>query len=1039
MASVKYTPSEIEPKWQAFWAEHKTFKIGNPGDPGFNASKPKYYVLDMFPYPSGAGLHVGHPEGYTATDILARYKRMTGHNVLHPMGWDAFGLPAEQYAMQTGTHPAVTTQKNIDNFRSTLQRLGFSYDWDREVDTTDPHYFKWTQWIFLKIFNSIFDPRVNKARAVEEIVEELKANLIGVKDKTTLMFFFTGERAQEAGLGTQWNDLTPDEQWTLLSNYRLAYVDEAPVWWCEGLGTVLANEEVIDGRSERGDYPCVKKPLRQWKMRITAYAERLIDDLDGVDWPESIKLQQRNWIGRSEGAEVDFEIAPSSSEPRPQGSGQKLRVFTTRPDTLYGATYMVVSPEHPLVKELTTSEQREAVEKYVREASGKSDLDRGTAKEKTGVFSGSYAFNPVYEDRSDPRAKIPIWIADYVLMGYGTGAIMAVPAHDERDAEFALKFKLPIVAVVMPPEKWLEQNLVDEKLSPEFRAAFKQFVDGEMTEVVNGLQGIVNSLEQIIANKHKITSSAGALPADRSADFERRVLTLIQGEFEKHPTAFKSFFVDDGIAFNSPIIDGLHTPDAKKKIIDWLAAKKLGHLKVTYRLRDWLFSRQRYWGEPFPILWDEKGHARPLSEDSLPLTLPEMADFKPSGTSEPPLSKAREWGNVLAEILPDGSARVVTNTAGTSAQKMRRETNTMPQWAGSCWYYLRYMDNKNSAAIFDKTVENYWMNVDLYVGGAEHAVLHLLYSRFWHKVLFDRGVVNDSEPFKKLFNQGLITAFSYLDDTGRKIPSDEVEDKGDGNFVIKATGAAVKQITAKMSKTLRNVVNPNDVIDEFGSDTLRLYEMFMGPLDASKPWSPRDVPGMYRFLRDCWRLIVEDDEREPKAGNLRMNLLPSASELIGAGALGDALERDLHKTIKGVTADIERMAFNTAISKLMVFKNRASEDVTQLTRSQAKRFLQLLSPFAPHIAEELWSRMRHGQSIALESWPTFEEALTKDATVELGIQINGKIKGRIVVDADATEETVKAQAIEAVKAELAGKTIVKIVVVPKRLVNIVIK
>ena len=991
MASARYTPSEIEPKWQKFWAEHKTFKTGNPGDPGFDASKPKYYVLDMFPYPSGAGLHVGHPEGYAATDILARYKRMNGFNVLHPMGWDAFGLPAEQYAMQTGTHPAVTTQKNIDNFRATLQRLGFSYDWDREVDTTDPNYYKWTQWIFLKLFNSIFDPRVNKARGVEEIVAELNANLLGIKDGKTLMFYFTGERAQEAGLGKQWGEMNADERTSLLANYRLAYISEAPVWWCDGLGTVLANEEVIDGRSERGDFPCVKKPLRQWKMRITAYAERLIDDLENLDWPESIKLQQRNWIGRSEGAEVDFEIVP---EPRTSVSGQKLRVFTTRPDTLYGATYMVVAPEHPMVKDLTTPEQKSIVEKYVLDASSKSELARtDLSKDKSGVFSGSYAFNPVYEDRSDPRAKIPIWIADYVLMGYGTGAIMAVPAHDERDAEFAVKFGQEQIYVVLPPDAWLSKHCSlgfgieqDTKL---MRSAYEE--------------GITQ-------------------PGDALAD-----------PFRQAPS-----FVDDGIAINSPLIDGLHTPDAKKKIIAWLEDKKLGVKKITYRLRDWLFSRQRYWGEPFPILWDEKGNAYGLSEDSLPLVLPEMSDFKPSGTSEPPLSKAKGWLEGRAEILADGSARMLPK-GSTGGIPVRRETNTMPQWAGSCWYYLRFMDNKNGTAMFGGDVEKYWMNVDLYVGGAEHAVLHLLYSRFWHKVLFDRGIVKDNEPFKKLFNQGLITAFSYIDDTGRKIPSDEIEDKGDGVYAIKATGAPVKQIVAKMSKTLKNVVNPNDVIDEYGSDTLRLYEMFMGPLDGSKPWNPRDVPGMFRFLRDAWRMIVEDDEREPKAGNLRMNLLPSASELIGAGAPGDVLERELHKTIKNVTQDLERMAFNTAISKLMVFKNKALEDITQLTRSQARRFLLLLSPFAPHIAEELWSRMRFGQSIALEAWPKFDEALTRDATKELAIQVNGKIKGRVIVSSDATEDEIKAQAIEAVKADLAGKTIVKIVVVPGRLVNIVIK
>ncbi len=860
MASAKYTPSEIEPKWQKFWAEHKTFKTGNPGDAGFDTSKPKYYVLDMFPYPSGAGLHVGHPEGYTATDILARYKRMNGFNVLHPMGWDAFGLPAEQYAMQTGTHPAVTTQKNIDNFRATLQRLGFSYDWDREVDTTDPKYYQWTQWIFLKLFNSIFDPRVSKARGVDEIIAELNANLIGVKDGKTLLFDLTGERAQEAGQGPQWAELNADQRVKLIANYRLAYISEAPVWWCDGLGTVLANEEVIDGRSERGDFPCVKKPLRQWMMRITAYAERLIDDLGGVDWPESIKQQQRNWIGRSEGAEVDFEIVvqasslPELSEAKVAGNSAgrrpalQLRVFTTRPDTLYGATYMVVAPEHPLVKELTTPEQKAAVEKYVAEASGKSDLMRtDLAKDKSGVFSGSYAFNPVYE-RSDPRAKIPIWIADYVLMGYGTGAIMAVPAHDERDAEFAVKFGLPIVSVVMPPEKWLGENA------------------GDKLEVLDDpeLQARKAKVIQHIEDQTQVHLKLGKGWKEASREEHERISKefkpleysqwepLLRDLFAKYPERFESFFVSDGIAFNSPLIDGLHTPDAKKKIIAWLEVNNVGMRKITCRLRDWLFSRQRYWGEPFPILWDENRNAYGLSEDSLPLVLPEMSDFKPSGTPEPPLSKAKEWVEGWAEILPDGSARMVNQAGGTPAIRVRRETNTMPQWAGSCWYYLRYMDNKNGGAPFSTEAEKYWMNVDLYVGGAEHAVLHLLYSRFWHKVLFDRGVVKDSEPFKKLFNQGLITAFSFMDETGRKIPSDEIEEKSEGVFVIKATGAPVKQIVAKMSKTLKNVVNPNDVIDEFGSDTLRLYEMFMGPLDGSKPWNPRDVPGMFRFLRDCW-------------------------------------------------------------------------------------------------------------------------------------------------------------------------------------------
>ena len=1019
MASAKYSPSEVEPKWQAYWAEHNTFKTGNPGEPGFDAAKPKYYILDMFPYPSGAGLHVGHPEGYTATDILARYKRMNGFNVLHPMGWDAFGLPAEQYAMQTGTHPAVTTQKNIDSFRSTLQRLGFSYDWSREVDTTDPNYYKWTQWIFLKLFNSIYDPRANKAVDVQSIVAELKANLLGIKDERTIMFYFTGEKAQEAGLGRQWNELNADEQSRLLANYRLAYVSEAPVWWCEALGTVLANEEVIDGRSERGDHPCVKKPLRQWMLRITAYAERLISELDSVDWPESIKISQRNWIGRSEGAEVDFEVAGVGSGE--WGVGKKIRVFTTRPDTFYGATYMVLAPEHPLVKELTTPEQKAAVEQYVLDASRKSDLARtDLSKEKTGVFTGAYAFNPVYEDRSDPRATIPIWIADYVLMGYGTGAIMAVPAHDERDAEFALKFGLPIVGVVKPDLNWLLANRPD-------LADFEKF-ENELNFNEVELSAVTAFFSYVNALKSISTFQSGEVVIG---------LHSFLRMYAAHPEIFASFFVEDGVAMNSPLIDGLHTPDAKKKITEWLESKKLGEKKITYRLRDWLFSRQRYWGEPFPIVWDERGNAHGLTEDSLPVVLPEMIDFKPSGTAEPPLSKAKEWVECSAEILADGSARVVKLAGGTPAVRVRRETNSMPQWAGSCWYYLRYTDARNNDVAFSPEREKYWMNVDLYVGGAEHAVLHLLYSRFWHKVLFDRGVVHTKEPFQRLFNQGLIQAFVYVDPTGRLVPNDDVEERTDG-YWQKSTGNKLKQEMGKMSKALKNVIPADDVIQQYGADTLRLYEMFMGPLDGSKPWNPRDVPGMFRFLRDCWRMIVEDDERTPQAGNLRMNLLPSASEMIGQKS-GDEIERLLHKTIKGVTQDLERMAFNTAISKLMVFKNKALEEVEQLSRSQAARFLTLLAPFAPHIAEELWSRMRHGQTIALEAWPKYDEKLTQDATKELAIQVNGKIKGRITVAADAVDESVKAHAIEAVKGELAGKTVLKVVVVPGRLVNIVVK
>jgi leucyl-tRNA synthetase len=965
-SSAKYIPSEVEAKWQAYWEREKTFQIANPGEPGFDAAKPKYYILDMFPYPSGEGLHVGHPEGYTATDILARWKRMQGFNVLHPMGWDAYGLPAEQYAVQTGTHPAVTTQKNIDSFRQTLQRLGFSYDWAREVNTTDPQYYRWTQWIFLKLFNSVFDTHQQKARDVHEIVADLKAGKIGIRNGTSIDFDPAAKKE-----GPQWSSMNAGQQWKLLSAHRLAYVSEAPVWWCEALGTVLANEEVIDGRSDRGDHPCVKKPLRQWMLRITAYAERLISDLDDVQWPEPIKLMQRHWIGRSEGAEVDFEFADGTS------AGQKIRVFTTRPDTLYGATYMVLAPEHPLVKSITNAEHKEAVEKYVVEASRKSDLARtDLAKDKSGVFTGAYAYNPVFE-KSDPRAKIPIWVADYVLMGYGTGAIMAVPAHDERDAEFAVKFALPIVSVVMPPDAWLKENAKEPS----------------------------------------------------------KDVAVLRERFKSDPLGFKTFFVDDGTAMKSPAIDGLPTPEAKKRISAWLVEKKLGEKKITYRLRDWLFSRQRYWGEPFPIIWDEQGHARALKEDSLPVLLPEMSDFKPTGTPEPPLSKAQDWLNVKIVVEADGSVRPAKN--GEQGISGRRETNTMPQWAGSCWYYLRFTDPKNANAAFSKAADDYWMNVDLYVGGAEHAVLHLLYSRFWHKVLYDRGVVHTREPFQRLFNQGMIQAFVYHDPTGRLVPNDDMVEKPDGTFEQKSTGAVLKQAVGKMSKSLKNVIPADDVIAEYGSDTLRLYEMFMGPLDGSKPWNPRDVPGMFRFLRDCWRMFIEDDESKPGAGNLRMNLLPSASELIGDKS--EALERDLHKTIKGVTYDFERMAFNTAISKLMVFKNKVLEDVTSLTRSQAKRFVLLLAPFAPHIAEELFSRMRHGHSLAYEAWPKFDEAMTRDATVELAVQVNGKVKARITVDANAAEEDVKNAALAAVKNDIDGTTIVKVIVVPGRLVNIVVK
>ncbi|NBZ96483.1 MAG: leucine--tRNA ligase, partial [Proteobacteria bacterium] len=725
-----YPFSEFEPRWQKHWLETQAFRAKNPGEPGFRAKATKYYVLDMFPYPSGDGLHVGHVEGYTATDILARYRRMTGANVLHPMGWDAFGLPAEQYAIKTGQHPRVTTQRNVDNFRKQLQALGFSYDWSREVGTTDPEYFRWTQWIFLQLYNAWVNPATDCAEPIST---------------------YTGE--------------DPD-------SVRLAYVSEVPVNWCPELGTVLANEEVVDGKSEVGGFPVERRPMRQWMLRITTYAERLMADLEGLDWPESIKILQRNWIGRSEGAEVRFSL---------EGHGDSVTVFTTRPDTLFGATYLVLAPEHPLVGKITSEAQRTAVEAYVKAVNAKSDLERtDLAKEKTGVFTGAHAVNPVNGE------KIPVWIADYVLTGYGTGAIMAVPAHDERDHEFAVKFALPVIQVVRPDE-----------------------------------------------------------PVDGSS-------------VEKHVC-----FSGEGTVFNSGILDGLHTPEAKKKIIAWLEEKGLGKGTITYKLRDWLFSRQRYWGEPFPIIW-ENGKHRPLSDSDLPVEPPAMEDFKPTGTAEPPLSKATDWVRY--------------------SETATRELNTMPQWAGSCWYYLRFCDPGNNERFIGKEAEEYWMGangkqggVDLYVGGTEHAVLHLLYARFWHKVLRDLGHLTTPEPFQRLVNQGLILG----------------------------------QDGVKMSKSRGNVVNPDSVVSEYGADSLRLYEMFMGPLEHGKPWSTTGVEGVYRFLARVWRLAMAEDQE----GNWVLSGDLAEQELTSAQ------RRVLHATIKKVTGDVEVLSFNTAISQMMVCTN----------------------------------------------------------------------------------------------------------------------
>ena len=848
----EYDFASIEKKWQRFWEENKTFKAVDFAD------KPKYYVLDMFPYPSGAGLHVGHPEGYTATDIICRYRRMKGDNVLHPMGWDAFGLPAEQYAVETGTHPEITTQKNVDNFRRQIKSLGFSYDWDREINTTDPGYFKWTQWIFMQLHKK-----------------------------------------------------------------GLAYLDEVAVNWCPALGTVLANEEVIDGRSERGNHPVERRPMKQWMLRITEYAERLLQDLDELDWPEGVKEMQRNWIGKSVGAEVIFKTS----------AGPSVTVYTTRPDTLFGATYMVLSPEHPLVKEITAPECRAAVEAYQAEAAKKTDLARTElSTEKTGAFTGAYAINPVN------GVKIPIWIADYVLISYGTGAIMAVPAHDTRDFEFAQKFDLPIKCIIAP--------------DPE--AAKAEGVD----------------VAAVLAGKACWTGEGKLINSANS----------------------------DGLA-----LDGMSVRESKPAATRWLAERGLGREAVKYKLRDWLFSRQRYWGEPFPIIHYEDGSIELVNDSELPVNLPEMEDFKPSGTGEPPLAKAKDWLNY---------------TDPATGRKGRRETNTMPQWAGSCWYYLRYIDPKNPDQAWDPAKEKYWMPVDLYVGGAEHAVLHLLYSRFWHKVLFDLGLVSTKEPFRKLVNQGMILGVSYKDKRGALVPTDQVDFTPNGP-VRKSDGEALVEFPAKMSKSLRNVVNPDDVIREYGADSMRMYEMFMGPLEATKPWSTKGVEGVFRFLKRAWRLVAQ-------------------SEIVDAPCTPDQL-RVLHATIRKVSQDLDTFNFNTAISQLMIFLNEFSK-CDRVPREAAEKFVLLLSPFAPHIGEELWSTLGHAETLAYEPWPVWDEKVLEVNEVEILVQVLGKPKARLMMPVDADQEAASKLALAApeVQAALGGKPVRKVIYVPKRLVNIVI-
>jgi len=873
-----YPFSEFEPRWQQHWLNTNAFRAANPGDPDFRPEAKKFFVLDMFPYPSGDGLHVGHVEGYTATDILARYHRLCGDNVLHPMGWDAFGLPAEQYAIKTGQHPRITTEKNINNFRTQLQSLGFSYDWSREISTTDPEYFRWTQWIFLQLYNGWFNPETQRAEPI-----------------------------------TTYSGTDPD-------SVRLAFVSDKPVNWCPELGTVLANEEVVDGKSEVGGFPVERRPMRQWMLRITAYTERLIADLEGLDWPESIKILQRNWIGRSEGAEVTFRLVSNQSIPvqvdeqggvpvmalRPVDLSP-VTVFTTRPDTLFGATYLVLAPEHSLVETITTAAQQEAVADYKKACSAKSDLERtDLAKEKTGVFTGAYAINPVNGE------QIPVWIADYVLTGYGTGAIMAVPAHDERDHEFAVAFDLPIIEVVTSDS----QN------------------DG--------------------------------------------------------------CFSGEGIAVNSGFLNDLPTAEAKRTMIAWLEEKGVGRGTISYKLRDWLFSRQRYWGEPFPIIW-ENGTHHALSAEELPVEPPEIEDFKPTGTAEPPLSKATEWVQY--------------------SETARRELNTMPQWAGSCWYYLRFCDPKNSERFISHEAEQYWMGstgtpggasnktpggVDLYVGGTEHAVLHLLYARFWHKVLFDLGHLTTPEPFQRLVNQGMI-----LGDDGQK-----------------------------MSKSRGNVVNPDEVVAEYGADSLRLYEMFMGPLEHGKPWSTTGVEGVYRFLARVWRLAISEDQE----GNFVL------SEDLAETELSNAQRRVLHATIKKVTQDIEALSFNTAISQMMICTNEFTSAKPRPVEA-LRLFLPLLSPFAPHLVEEIWSRLSakfsgfhsRGGLASQAKWPVWNEAYLVVDEIDYAVQINGKVRGHLTVATSADKESVEKTALAdpAVISYLEGKEIKKIIVVPGRLVNIV--
>lgn len=934
----------IEERWQDRWEADGTFHSPNPSgplaapSPGWhNDGGPPKFVMDMFPYPSGAGLHVGHPLGYIGTDVYARFHRMLGFNVLHPMGFDAFGLPAEQYAVQTGTHPRKTTDENIQRYRGQLRRLGFGHDSRRSLATTDVSYYRWTQWIFVQIYNSWYDTDAGKARPIEELEAE----------------FASGARQAP---GKAWSERSRVEQRTLVDSYRLAYLSEAPVNWCPGLGTVLANEEVTaDGRSERGNFPVFKRRLRQWMMRITAYADRLADDLDEVDWPDSVKAQQRNWIGRSTGAFIDFAIADGAPRKRHSAPHAPVRVFTTRPDTVFGATYLVVAPEHPLLDAIVPDEwpaetpaswtggaatPSDAVAAYQAQAAAKSDIERSAdARKKTGVFTGSYAVNPVND------ARVPVFVADYVLTGYGTGAIMAVPGQDERDWEFAEVFDLPIVRTVQPTEGF----------------------DGKA-------------------------------------------------------------FTGDGAAINSGFLDGLGVADAKARIIEWLVANGHGEATTTYKLRDWLFSRQRYWGEPFPVVYDSDGLPVVLPESMLPVVLPEIDDYSPrtfdpddgDTDPEPPLARAEEWVSVTLDL-------------GDGPKQYRRETNTMPQWAGSCWYELRYLDPTDEQEFVDPANEQYWMGptsakpaggVDLYIGGVEHAVLHLLYARFWHKVLFDRGHLRSSEPFGRLFNQGYIQAYAYTDARGTYVPADEVVEEG-GAYTWR--GQPVNREYGKMGKSLKNVVTPDDMCAEYGADTFRVYEMSMGPLDVSRPWETRAVVGSMRFLQRLWRTAVDEE-----SGALR----------VSEEAADDATKRALHRTIDGVRGDLEALRTNTAVSKLIELTNQVTSAYggkDGAPREIVEPMVLMVAPFAPHLAEELWAKLGHSETLTYHPFPVADPAFLTAAEIEYPVQVNGKVRGRITVPADADQTAVGAAALAEPKvaAFLGGKEPRKLIVVPGRIVTIV--